>query len=109
MTTTPALQCKLTAAQLSATLSAALFSQNTPSSEIEQTFVGHERAKEALDFGLSMSSVGFNVFAMGEHGTGRQTLIQQLLTKLAKQQPTPPLSGVTSTTLMKLTRHISFM
>ena len=89
MTTTPALQCKLTAAQLSATLSAALFSQNTPSSEIEQTFVGHERAKEALDFGLSMSSVGFNVFAMGEHGTGRQTLIQQLLTKLAKQQPTP--------------------
>ena len=89
MTTTPALQCKLTAAQLSATLSAALFSQNTPSSEIEQTFVGHERAKEALDFGLSMSSVGFNVFAMGQHGTGRQTLIQQLLTKLAKQQPTP--------------------
>nr|WP_274620396.1 ATP-binding protein [Colwellia maritima] len=89
MTTTPALQCKLTAAQLSATLSAALFSQKTPSSEIEQTFVGHERAKEALDFGLSMSSVGFNVFAMGEHGTGRQTLIQQLLTKLAKQQPTP--------------------
>lgn len=89
MTITPALQCKLTAARLSATLSAALFSQKTHPSEIEQSFVGHERAKEALDFGLSMSSVGFNVFAMGEHGTGRQTLIQQLLTKLAKEQPTP--------------------
>ena len=89
MTTTPALQCKLTSAQLSASLSAALFSPKSHSSEIEQAFVGHDRAKEALDFGLSMSSVGFNVFAMGEHGTGRQTLIQQMLTKLAKEQPTP--------------------
>lgn len=89
MTITPALQCKLTSAQLSAPLSAALFSQKIHPSEIEQSFVGHDRAKEALDFGLSMTSVGFNVFAMGEHGTGRQTLIQQLLNKLAKEQPTP--------------------
>lgn len=89
MTTTPALQCKLTSAQLSASLSAALFSPKSHPSEIAQSFVGHDRAKEALDFGLSMSTVGFNVFAMGEHGTGRQTLIQQLLTKLAKEQPTP--------------------
>tara|TARA_R110001592_G_scaffold36037_4_gene121835 strand:+ start:1312 stop:3705 length:2394 start_codon:yes stop_codon:yes gene_type:complete len=89
MITTPALQCKLTASQLSSTLSAALFSSKTHPSEIKQTFFGHERAKEALDFGLSMSSIGFNVFAMGEHGTGRQTLIQQLLTKLAKEQATP--------------------
>lgn len=89
MTITPAIQCKLTSAQLSAPLSAALFSQKIHPSEIEQSFVGHDRAKEALDFGLSMTSVGFNVFAMGEHGTGRQTLIQQLLNKLAKEQPTP--------------------
>jgi lon-related putative ATP-dependent protease len=89
MITTPALHCKLTSSQLSSTLSAELFSQKKHPSEIEQTIVGHERAKEALDFGLSMSSVGFNVFAMGEHGTGRQTLIKQLLTNLAKTQPTP--------------------
>lgn len=89
MTITPAIQCKLTSAQLSAPLSAALFSQKIHPSEIEQSFVGHDRAKEALDFGLSMTSAGFNVFAMGEHGTGRQTLIQQLLNKLAKEQPTP--------------------
>lgn len=89
MITTPALQCKLTAAQLSSTLSAKLFSQKKKPSEIKQTFVGHERAKEALDFGLSMPSIGFNVFAMGEHGTGRQTLIKQLISELAKAQATP--------------------
>jgi len=89
MTTTPALQCKLTVSQLSSILFAELFSQTQEPSKIAQTFVGHERAKEALDFGLSMTTAGFNVFAMGEHGTGRQTLIKQLLTDLAKQQATP--------------------
>jgi len=89
MTTTSASQCKLTSSQLSSTLSAELFSQKKHPSEIEQKFVGHDRAKEALDFGLSMTSIGFNVFAMGEHGTGRQTLIKQLLTSLAKEQTTP--------------------
>jgi len=89
MTTTPALQCKLTASQLSSILFAELFSQTQDPSKIAQTFVGHERAKEALDFGLSMTTAGFNVFAMGEHGTGRQTLIKQLLTDLAKKQATP--------------------
>ena len=89
MIITPASQCKLTPEQLSATLSAELFSQTQEASAIKQTFVGHERAKEALDFGLSMSSIGFNVFALGEHGTGRQTLIKQLLANLAKDQPTP--------------------
>jgi lon-related putative ATP-dependent protease len=89
MITTPALQCQLNPSQLSSTLSAELFSQKKHPSEIAQTFVGHNRAKEALDFGLSMSSVGFNVFAMGEHGTGRQTLIKQMLTALSKEQATP--------------------
>jgi len=89
MTTTPALQCKLIASQLSSILVAELFSQEQHPSKIAQTFVGHDRAKEALDFGLSMSAAGFNVFAMGEHGTGRQTLVKQLLTDLAKKQATP--------------------
>jgi lon-related putative ATP-dependent protease len=88
MLTTSAAQCKLNASQLSSTLSSSLFSQQG-SSEVKQTFVGHHRAKEALEFGLSMTAVGFNVFAMGEHGTGRQTLIKQMLTALAKKQPTP--------------------
>jgi len=89
MIITPASHCKLTPAQLSSTLSSDLFSQHKKPSDLQQVFVGHERAKEALDFGLSMSSIGFNVFAMGEHGIGRQTLIKQLLASLAKEQETP--------------------
>ncbi|MGL1958008.1 MAG: AAA family ATPase [Colwellia sp.] len=82
-------QTRLTVESLSSTLSPQLFTQTKPASEITQDFVGHERAKEALDFGLSMTATGFNVFAMGEHGTGRQTLIKQMLSALAKKETTP--------------------
>lgn len=75
--------------QLTAQLSETLFTQPQYIEKIEQPFVGHERAKEALEFGLAMNAVGFNVFAMGEHGTGRQTLIKQMLTESAKNQSTP--------------------
>ena len=90
MVTTSISHCKLIPSQLSSIISAQLFSQTQGASNIKQAFVGHERAKEALEFGLAMSAIGFNVFAMGEHGTGRQTLIKQMLSALAKEQPTPP-------------------
>jgi len=79
---------------LTSPLSASLFSNNKRPTNKKaiigpQEFVGHERAKEALEFGLSMSAIGFNVFALGEHGTGRQTLIKQMLTSLATAQTAP--------------------
>ena len=87
-------QTRLGVDDLTSSLSASLFCNNTKSaSELSdigaQGFVGHERAKEALDFGLSMSAIGFNVFALGEHGTGRQTLIKQMLTSLSTAQTSP--------------------
>jgi len=87
-------QTRVALSSLTSPLSPELFCQpknytvdgkTTPS----QPFVGHERAKEALEFGLSMSAIGFNVFAMGEHGTGRQTLIKQMLTSLSKTKTSP--------------------
>ena len=80
--------------ELTSSLSVALFSNNKETVNKNhdsgvQGFVGHERAKEALEFGLSMSTIGFNVFAMGEHGTGRQTLIKQMLTSLASEKTAP--------------------
>jgi len=75
--------------QLTANLTEKLFSQSPKATATEQGFIGHERAKEALDFGLSMGAVGFNVFAMGEHGTGRLTLIKQMLSQLSASQTTP--------------------
>jgi len=78
---------------LTSPLSPQLFSKKSliknASENSTQHFVGHERAKEALAFGLSMSAIGFNVFAMGEHGTGRQTLIKQMLTTLALKKNAP--------------------
>ncbi|SEK44341.1 lon-related putative ATP-dependent protease [Colwellia chukchiensis] len=80
---------KLNASQLTADLSVKQFANPTPAAEIAQIFIGHERAKEALTFGLSMPAPGFNVYAMGEPGTGRQTLIKQMLSATASQEPTP--------------------
>ncbi|MFQ3209694.1 MAG: hypothetical protein ACI9HU_001194, partial [Colwellia sp.] len=85
---------RLGADDLTSPLSASLFTNDNKSASkindaVSQNFVGHERAKEALEFGLSMSAIGFNVFALGEHGTGRQTLIKQMLTSLASAQKSP--------------------
>ncbi|WP_019029822.1 Lon protease family protein [Colwellia piezophila] len=87
-------QTRLSVDYLTSPLSALLFSTVKKSMSKKeglgvQGFVGHERAKEALEFGLSMSALGFNVFAMGEHGTGRQTLIKQMLTSLATKKMAP--------------------
>lgn len=78
---------RLSADQLTADLSASLFNQPAPNGV--QSFIGHDRAKEALSFGLAMKATGFNVYAMGEHGTGRQTLIRQMLEAVASEEPTP--------------------
>lgn len=87
--TSSAVNCLIKPSQLTAKLSEAMFSQTSDEAIEKQPFVGHERAKEALEFGLSMDAIGFNVFAMGEHGTGRQTLIKQMLGELATEQDTP--------------------
>ena len=80
---------RLLPSQLSAILPTSLFEQSAEDENIEQAFIGHDRAKEALDFGLAMKATGFNVFAMGEPGTGRQTLIKQMLSAVASQEATP--------------------
>lgn len=79
---------KVPVKELCADLPESLFSQSYVDNQIKQKFIGHERAKEALEFGLSMQANGFNVFAKGEPGTGRQTLISQMLAEFAEQQKT---------------------
>lgn len=78
---------RLSPHQLTSKLSAQLFER--ASIETNQPFIGHERAKDALAFGLVMQAPGFNVYAMGDHGTGRQTLIKQMLAAQAKREETP--------------------
>jgi lon-related putative ATP-dependent protease len=80
---------RLSVEQLTAQLYTEQFSSSVNDGDIEQVFIGHTRAKEALTFGLSMDAPGFNIFAMGEHGTGRQTLIKQMLAATPGNENTP--------------------
>jgi hypothetical protein len=51
--------------------------------------IGQERAIHALDFGLSLDSSGFNIFILGEHGTGKMTTVKSFLSRKAMTEPVP--------------------
>ncbi|HYB09069.1 MAG TPA: ATP-binding protein [Alphaproteobacteria bacterium] len=51
--------------------------------------VGQERAIDAIQLGIAMRRHGFNVFAFGPAGTGKHTLIQQLLERQAASEEAP--------------------
>lgn len=51
--------------------------------------IGQDRALSALDFGLTLESKGFNIYVLGENGTGKMTTIRALLQKKAADEPVP--------------------
>ncbi len=51
--------------------------------------IGQERAMSAIEFGLSLNSKGFNIYILGESGTGKMTSIMQQIKDLAKDRPVP--------------------
>jgi lon-related putative ATP-dependent protease len=53
--------------------------------------VGQPRAQSALEFGVAMKAPGYNIFVMGEPGTGRLSMVSHYLANFADQQE-PPLS-----------------
>ena len=62
----------------------------TPSSR-HVGIVGQPRAQSALEFGVAMKAPGYNIFVMGEPGTGRLSMVSHYLANFADQQE-PPLS-----------------
>ncbi|MBP2674568.1 MAG: putative ATP-dependent protease [Deltaproteobacteria bacterium] len=52
-------------------------------------FVGQTRALSAIDFGLNMESLGFNIYALGENGTGKTSAVRQFIMEKAKSEPVP--------------------
>lgn len=50
---------------------------------------GQERAADAIRFGVSIRRDGFNLFALGTAGTGRETLVRRILEEEAKRSPRP--------------------
>jgi len=51
--------------------------------------LGQERAVAALQFGVAMPRAGYNVYVMGEPGTGRFSFVQRYLKAEGKRQGTP--------------------
>lgn len=51
--------------------------------------LGQERAVEALQFGVAMPRPGYNVYVMGEPGTGRFSFVKRYLNAEGKRQQTP--------------------
>jgi lon-related putative ATP-dependent protease len=49
-------------------------------------FLGQERAKEAVLMALEMPHDGYNIFAIGENGLGKRTMIKRLLAEAAQQE-----------------------
>ncbi|WP_198246799.1 Lon protease family protein [methane-oxidizing endosymbiont of Gigantopelta aegis] len=53
------------------------------------TILGQDRAKSALVFGVAMQTPGYNIYVMGEPGTGRLSMITDHLSQHAHQQDAP--------------------
>lgn len=51
--------------------------------------LGQERAVEAIQFGVAMQRPGYNIFAMGDSGTGRSSYVLSYLKSEAKRRPAP--------------------
>ncbi|WP_404364317.1 Lon protease family protein [Marinobacter sp.] len=52
--------------------------------------VGQERATEAIRFGIGIRRGGYNLYVLGERGTGRRALIGRRLRDKATDEATPP-------------------
>src|SRR3989304_2881050 len=51
---------------------------------------GQERALDSIDFGLNLDSTGFNIYVLGESGTGKTSAIRSFISKKAEGEKGPP-------------------
>jgi lon-related putative ATP-dependent protease len=51
--------------------------------------IGQEKALRSLDFGLDIVAKGFNIFALGENGTGKMTTVTTMLKDKAAREKVP--------------------
>ncbi|MBI5454608.1 MAG: AAA family ATPase, partial [Deltaproteobacteria bacterium] len=49
--------------------------------------VGQERALKSLEFGLGVVNHNYNIFVLGESGTGKNTTVRELVEKKARTEP----------------------
>ena len=63
----------------------------TDTSQIEplDEVIGQQRAVQAIRFGLEMASPGYNIFVTGQEGTGKTTIVKDIVIKHALEMETP--------------------
>lgn len=54
------------------------------------TWIGQERAEQAALFGLTMEQADYNLFVLGEAGSGRSSLLKGAMATMAACRATPP-------------------
>jgi ATP-dependent Lon protease len=62
---------------------------NTEELSPSEAIIGQERALEAIQLGLDMGSLGYNIYVAGPAGTGKMTTIKYLLSHLEKEGTVP--------------------
>ena len=60
-----------------------------PTGSRTDPLIGQERAVGAIRFGSAIRKPGFNIYAMGQAGSGRHTAVHALLEERAAAEPTP--------------------
>jgi lon-related putative ATP-dependent protease len=64
--------------------------ETTAEVEIMADFIGQTRAVEAVNFGIGIHQYGYNLFALGPAGTGKQSFIQHFAATRAANEAVPP-------------------
>ena len=69
---------------------AALGMESTEDIPPLEGIIGQQRAVESISFGLNIKNKGYNLFVVGEYGSGRTTYALKELKRKASQTPPPP-------------------
>jgi len=79
----------LAVSQLYKSAHAEVLPTNTRRLKTSNDFLGQDRAKEAVHMALAMPHDGYNIFAIGENGLGKRTMIKRLLVEVAQHEEAP--------------------
>ncbi len=63
--------------------------ETTDALPVIEAIYGQERAVRSIEFGLSMTAHGYNLYAAGPDGIGKSTVVEQFLRRRAEQLPAP--------------------
>lgn len=66
------------------------FSDTSELLQLPLPWIGQARAEAAARFGLGMEQADYNLFVLGEVGSGRSSLLQQVMQAVAANKSVPP-------------------